>query len=213
MFEKGTHFAVALADERDDADIGLAVAAHGAEQCALPYPAAAENPDALPFAAGQQAVDGANTGDQRLTMCSRSSGPGGAANRSYDSLSPVRGPPSIGSPNPSSTLPSRPGPALTNAATGRATILSPSLDTAGFFERHGENAPVTEADHLHANGAALRGVNLAEVPERCRRTARFDEQADHLGDGPQGKVRFARIEEPQVTAEIEGGLRRVSHRG
>ena len=66
VFEKRAHLAVALADQRDHADVRRIVARHGAEQRALADAAAAENPDALAFAARQQAVDGADAGDQRL---------------------------------------------------------------------------------------------------------------------------------------------------
>ena len=41
-------------------------ARHGAEQGALAHAAAAEDADALSLAARQQAVDGADAGDQRL---------------------------------------------------------------------------------------------------------------------------------------------------
>ena len=66
MFEKSAHLAVALADQRDDGDVRRIVPRHGAQQRALADAAAAENADALALAAGQQAVDGADAGDQRL---------------------------------------------------------------------------------------------------------------------------------------------------
>jgi hypothetical protein len=66
MFDKPPHFPIALADEANDTEVRRIVAAHASEQRALPNAAAAENPDALPLAAGQQTVDGSNTGNKRL---------------------------------------------------------------------------------------------------------------------------------------------------
>ena len=66
VFEKGAHFAIALADQRDHRDIGGIVARHGAEQSALADAAAAEDPHALAFAAGHHGIDGADAGGNRL---------------------------------------------------------------------------------------------------------------------------------------------------
>ncbi len=48
-------------------DIGIVVARHGAEQSALADAAAAEDSNALAFAARKQSVDRANAGDQWLS--------------------------------------------------------------------------------------------------------------------------------------------------
>ena len=66
IFEKAADLAIAFADHGDHGDVGRIVARHGAEQRALADAAAAEDADALAFAAGQQGVDGADAGDQRL---------------------------------------------------------------------------------------------------------------------------------------------------
>jgi hypothetical protein len=55
VFQEGADFAVALADHGDHRDVGRIVAGHGAEQGAFADAAAAEDADALAFAAGQQA--------------------------------------------------------------------------------------------------------------------------------------------------------------
>ena len=65
LFQKFADLAIAFADQTDDADIGGIVTAHATEERALTDSAAAENTDALSFAAGQQGVDGANSGAER----------------------------------------------------------------------------------------------------------------------------------------------------
>ncbi len=60
------HLAIALADQRDHADIGGALPRHRAQQRAFAHARATEDSDSLPFAASQQAVDGANAGGQRF---------------------------------------------------------------------------------------------------------------------------------------------------
>ena len=66
IFEEAADFPIAFADHRNHRDVGRVVARHGAEQRALSDAAAAEDADALTFAARQQGVDGADAGDQRL---------------------------------------------------------------------------------------------------------------------------------------------------
>ena len=148
VLEKRAHFAVALADQRDHADVGRVVAAHGAEQRALADAAAAEDADALALAAGQQAVDGANAGDQRLGDVLALERAGRSGEKIVESR-PQRSaaPPSIGSPKPSSTRPSRPGPARTSAAERRATIVSPScrpsVSSSGIESTRPSRNPIT----------------------------------------------------------------------
>ena len=66
IFEKRPHFAIAFAHQRDHADVGVVVPRHRAQQSAFADAAASEDAHALSFAARQQAIDGANAGDQRL---------------------------------------------------------------------------------------------------------------------------------------------------
>ena len=66
VIEKRAHLAIALADQGDHADVGVIVPRHRAEKRALADAAASEDSDALPFAARQQTVDGADAGDQRF---------------------------------------------------------------------------------------------------------------------------------------------------
>src|SRR6185369_2691365 len=66
VFQEAADLPVAFADHGDNRDVGRVVARHGAEKGALTNAAAAENADALAFAAGQQGIDGAYAGDQWL---------------------------------------------------------------------------------------------------------------------------------------------------
>ena len=66
VVQKRPHFAVALAHQGNDTDVGEVVARHGPQQGALAYAAAAEDAHPLPFADGQQAVDDPDSGDQRI---------------------------------------------------------------------------------------------------------------------------------------------------
>ena len=60
------HLAAALADQGDDVHVGRRIAGHHAQQHALAHARSGEDPHPLPLAAGQQAVDGADAGGQRL---------------------------------------------------------------------------------------------------------------------------------------------------
>src|SRR5205809_6973993 len=58
VIEKRTHFAVALTDERDYADVGRTMPRHGAQQRALAHATTAEDSDSLTPAAREKSVDG-----------------------------------------------------------------------------------------------------------------------------------------------------------
>jgi hypothetical protein len=62
---------------------------------------------------------------------------------------------------------------------------------------------------LHAYGTALRSEDLAEVAERGRWTAGFDEQTDHFGDSAEGEARLAGVHQTEIRAEID----RLGHLG
>src|SRR5215472_9706039 len=64
MLQEGAHLPVALANHGNHAYVGEVVARHGAEQRAFAHAAAAEDADALAFAAGKQAIDAADAGYQ-----------------------------------------------------------------------------------------------------------------------------------------------------
>ena len=172
VFDEIADLAVALADQRDHADVGGIVARHRAEQSALADAAAAEDSDALPFAAGQQAVDRADAGDQRLRDVLPLERAGGAR------VQIVRGSrrrsaaqPSIGLPKPSSTRPSNCGPtsmrAVFAAARSRDRPVAGRPVSSSGIEQH---APVAEPDHLGADRSGRSaGMNLAEIAHRRRR--------------------------------------------
>ena len=63
--EELAHLAAALADERDDDDVGLGAARDRAEQRALADARAGEEADALPLAEREQAVEHAHAGRER----------------------------------------------------------------------------------------------------------------------------------------------------
>ena len=158
------------------------MARHGAEQRALADAAAAEDADALALAAGQQRVDGADAGDQRLRDVLAVERVGGGSVQAVG-IAQLRsaGPPSIGLPKPSITRPSRPGPTSTRASSTARRHGIAQLQAVDFLQRHGEHAPVAEADHLGANAPAAGGLDLAKIADGHARAARFDQQADHLG--------------------------------
>ena len=64
LIEKRLDLAVALADQRDHADLGRIFSRHRAQQRALADAAAAEQADSLALAAGQETIDGTDAGDQ-----------------------------------------------------------------------------------------------------------------------------------------------------
>src|SRR5262249_16675323 len=66
VFEKTPHLAVALTDQRNDADVRGAVARHTAQQRTFPDTAAAEDPDPLSFAAREHSVDRPVAGRQQF---------------------------------------------------------------------------------------------------------------------------------------------------
>jgi len=65
VLDETAHFASPLSHERNDDDVRRRAARQHAEQCALADTRTAEEPDALPAAAGEQRVDGADTTGQR----------------------------------------------------------------------------------------------------------------------------------------------------
>ena len=66
VLDERPDFTVPLADEGDDVDRGGTGPRHRAEQCAFTDAAAAENTDALTLSTGQQTIDYADSGGQRL---------------------------------------------------------------------------------------------------------------------------------------------------
>lgn len=66
MLNEVLHFAAALADECDDADIGAGVAGNGAQEGRLAHAGAREEPEALATANGGHSVDAAYSGAQGL---------------------------------------------------------------------------------------------------------------------------------------------------
>ena len=66
VFEERAYLAATLADQGDDVDVGVEALGDLAQQGALADAAAGEDADALSLTAGQQSVDGATPGDERL---------------------------------------------------------------------------------------------------------------------------------------------------
>src|SRR5262249_23151202 len=66
VFNETAQLATALANERNHVYVCARVVRHHAEQRAFPHTTAAEDTDALPFAAGQQTIDRPHAGPERL---------------------------------------------------------------------------------------------------------------------------------------------------
>ena len=196
LLEKIAHLAVALADQRDHADVGRIVPRHRAQQRALAHARAAEDPDALPFAEGQQTVDRADAGHQRLRdvlalQRSRRRGVkivGGLRHRS-----PGRRPSACRIRR--ARGPAVAAPTSTRAASGRATTGRPvaarrSLRAASAARGRRES-PTTCARTV----AARVRLNLAEIADRRRRAVGGHQQSHQLAD-VSGPVQ--RLESPEA---------------
>ena len=181
MFKEIPHFAIALADQRDDTHGGGTAARHGAQQRALSDARAAEDADPLSLAAGQQTVDGANAGGQRLPdrlALQR-------ARRGCVEI--VR----LGARDRAASI-QRTSKAVDHAAEQLRSHLHPGVfsaghdgiaqvQTIGLFERHRKNTAVAETDYLRADAPSGAGRNFAEISHRRLRPARFHQQTDQLG--------------------------------
>ena len=66
FLQEVAHFAIAFADERDDADVGGIAAGHRSEKGAFAYAGTAENADALALTERQKAINRSNAGNQRI---------------------------------------------------------------------------------------------------------------------------------------------------
>ena len=141
------------------------MARHRAEQRALAHAAAAEDSDALALAAGQQAVDRANAGDQRLRnmlAVERISGrPVEIVERlGWDGAAGIERMPKAVEHAPQQRRPHRDP----RVAAARDDGIA-QLHAARFFERHREDPAVAEAHHLRPDQACRR-PDLAEIAHR-----------------------------------------------
>lgn len=170
MLDKIADLPVALADQGDHADIGGTVARHAAQQRALTYAAAPEDPDPLAFAAGQQAIDGADSGCERFTNRL----PVKRARRGSIEIVGFLG------ANRSQAI-QRLAESVNDAAQQFRPHLHPGVVFAAgnriaqvqsirFFERHRQHAALAKSNHLRANQASVPRGNLAEVADTDHRT-------------------------------------------
>ena len=197
VIEKGADFPVALANQRNHADVGLTVAAHGAKQGALSHSASAEQPDALSLSAGQQAVDGANAGHERLDDMlaierTRGDGEQVVERRRLDGAAAIH---RLSESIEHAAEQARAGFDQRRDRAGHNLVAE--LQPAGFLERHRQHAAAAEADHLHAHRAALRRLNLAKIAQSRGRPDRFDEQSHHFGHAPERHTGIDRVEQAE----------------
>jgi hypothetical protein len=67
VLEEVAHFAPSLSHQSEHGEVGAGVTRHHADQGAFPHAAATKDPDALPAAAGEEGIHGANAAADRLT--------------------------------------------------------------------------------------------------------------------------------------------------
>jgi len=79
----------------------------------------------------------------------------------------------------------------------------PQLQPAGFLERHRKHASVAEPDGLGAQPLAAGRLDLAEVPQRHRRTRRFDQQTHHVEDRAGPAERFRAADVGEMRGQVE----------
>ena len=156
------------------------MARHRAQQRALAHAAAAEDADALAFAARQQAIDGAHARHQRLDdvltlqriarpAAQRISVRGGNRRSAIDGLAETVD-------HPAQQARTYLDPRL--LAAGRHRIAH--FESVDFFQRHRKHAPVAKADHLGADAPPAGCPHFAKIADGRRRTARFNGQPDHF---------------------------------
>src|ERR1700722_3165046 len=113
----------------------------------LPTPLPPKIPTLCPLPQGSRPSMARMPVTSGFTMCSRSSGWGGAAYKGYAMEARTGGPSSIGRPNPSSTRPSKPGPTRNNASSRRAITRSPgcrpSVSSSGIDNTRSLRKPIT----------------------------------------------------------------------
>jgi hypothetical protein len=147
VFEEAAHLAIALADHADHVTSAELWRDMEPSSVLFPHAAAAEDSDALAFAAGQQAVDGAHAGDQRLGDVLAIERIGGLAVEAVGARTSMGGPPSIGLPKPSMTRPSRPGETsdagLLAARLHQVAQLQPSISSSGMESTRPLRKPIT----------------------------------------------------------------------
>ncbi len=160
------------------------MARHGAEQRALADAAAAENADALPFTARQQAVDGADSGDQRLRNVLAIQRIGGLAIEAVSAFRLDWGAAIDGLAeavdHPAEQVAAYRHTRIVVARSDRVA----QLQAVDLLQRHGEDAAVAEADHLGADGPSGGRAHFAEFADRHAGTARFHQQPDHFSHLP-----------------------------
>jgi hypothetical protein len=166
------------------------MAGHGSQQRTLPDTAAAENPHALAGADGEQSVDRADAGSDRIHdvfSVERASGRlietigRGGPNREpavewlaetiEDTADEVRSDGDLGVSMP-----------------GDDAVMQ--LDSIDFFERHGQHMVIPEPDYLCANAAAARCNHFAKISDGHGRPARSDQQANQFDDFAAPRQQF-----------------------
>src|SRR5262249_11653523 len=143
-------------------------------QSAFADTASAEDAHALSFAAGQERIDRANSGDDWLRDVLSIHG---AAGRLIQAI--FRGGPDSRAAvdRTAQTVPNAADEFGTNRKAG--IVLSggdpiAELDSVYFFEGQREDKPVPKPNHLCPNPPARGCADFAEIPDGNRRTSRCD---------------------------------------
>ena len=175
------YLAAALADQGDDDHVGVGVAGHHAQQHALAHAGAGENAHPLPLAAGQQAVDRANAGGQRLVDPS-----GGCRHRAAGGRSDVRSPsagcgrPSIARPSASITRPSNSGPTRSQCVVRTSRTRLPRRTPLKSLNGIQHRQIVAESHDLGPQRRARLPLDFGHGAHRRGKPGRRDGRADRL---------------------------------
>ena len=134
-----------------------------------------------PFAAGQQGVDGADAGDQRLGDVLAVERVGGGAVEAVGVANFDRGSVVHGFAEAVDDAAEQPGTDFDAGVFAARGERVAQLQAVDFLERHGKHAAVAEADDLGADAAAAGGADLAEIADGDAGAAGFHQQADDFG--------------------------------
>lgn len=203
VFEKAFYFAVAFANEGDDGDVGPVVFAHGAEKRAFADTGTAEDADALAFAAGEQAVDDTDAGDERLGDVFAGERTGWWSVEIVKRFWSDRG-----------TTIHRLPKAVEDAAEelmadgdfarfGTGEDGSALGEAASIFEGHRENFAVAEADDLGADAAAGGEFDFTKVADGGGGAFTFEQHAGDVGDAATVLEKITFSQELLVAFDVE----------
>ena len=209
LIQKRLDLAVAFADQRDHADLRRILSRHGAQQRAFTDAAAAEQSDSLALAARQKTIDRTDAGDQALgDMFPRERVRGRGIQRirlhRLHRRAAVHG------------LSESVQHAAEQAGSNRQPRIRYARDHAaaelqafGFFQGHGEHAPVAKSDHLRADAVPFGGEHFAEIANGHGGTLRFDQQSHGGGDlsAPRQQIELLQILQVRLQDVLIGNFR------